>query len=414
MEVVKNIKIVVEKVLNLNKKFVNFIIKRYLRFDKKHPFIYISFILAFLGILTGVATLIIAMGIMNGMDKEFEKKLKVMNYPITVYSSLTKVDDNTLKLLKKHFPTFKYSPYLESSAVVQYDGSLDGVLLYGVDFDKEAKINYIFKRAIKNINKIGLFDVVLGERLFNELGISKNEKVIMIFSKISPFGFGVSPLIKKVKVISYFKSGLVAYDKGIAYMNINGLKRILNQDYYSGIHIWTPNPFKDIEKIKKILPPGVGVIGWWQQNGNFFAALKMEKRALFLVLMLIIIVASLNIISSLLMMIMSKRKEIALMMSLGASKREIKAIFLKLGVIIGILAIISGSILGLFGIWLLKNFDIVKLPADVYGVSRLPVDLSFIDFILINIGAFIIVLLSSVYPAKKAANTDVLETLRYE
>ena len=398
----------------MNKKFVNFVISKYLRFDKKHPFIYISFILAFLGILTGVATLIIAMGIMNGMDREFEKKLKVMNYPITVYSSLVNVDENTLTFLKKHFPNYKYSPYIETSAVIQSGNNLNGVLLYGVDFKKESKINYIFADAVKNIKKPGLFDTVLGERLFNSLGIAKNEKVIMIFSKLSPMGFGIAPLIKKVKVVSFFKSGLIAYDKGIAYMNIKGLQRILHQNYYSGIHIWTPNPFKDIEKIKKILPPGIGIIGWWQQNGNFFAALKMEKRALFLVLMLIIIVASLNIISSLLMMIMSKRKEIALMMSLGASKKEIKAIFLKLGMIIGVLAIFTGSALGLLGIWILKNFDIIKLPADVYGVSRLPVELSVTDFVLINIGAFIIVLLSSIYPAIKAAKTDILETLRYE
>ena len=397
----------------MNKKFVKFIIKRYLRFDRKHPFIYISFILAFLGIMTGVATLMIAMGIMNGMDREFEKKLKVMNYPITVYTSLAKVNDSTLKLLKKHFPNFKYSPYIESNAIIKKNG-LNGVMLYGVDFKKEAEINYIFKDAIKGIKKVGIFDVVVGKRLFDSTGMYKGEKIIMIFSKMTPMGFGISPLIKKVKVISYFNSGLVAYDKGIAYMNIEGLKRILHQNYYSGIHIWMPNPFKDIEKIKKILPPGIGVVGWWQQNGNFFAALKMEKRALFLVLMLIIIVAALNIISSLLMMIMSKRKEIALMMSLGASKKEIKAIFLRLGMIIGIAGIISGAVLGGLGIWVLRTFDIIKLPADVYGVSRLPIDLSLVDFGLIIIGAFVIILLSSVYPAKKAADTDVLETLRYE
>jgi len=402
------------KGFTLNKKFVNFVIKKYLKFDRKHPFIYISFFLAFLGILTGVATLIIAMGIMNGMDREFEKKLKVMNYPITVYSSLVNVDDSTLKLLKKHFPNFKYSPYIETNAVIEYNNQLNGVLLYGVYFNKEKNINYIFAKAVKNVKKPGLFDVVIGKRLFDDLGIAKNEKVIMIFSKMTPMGFGVSPLLKKVKIISFFNSGLVAYDKGIAYMNIQGLKRILHQNYYSGIHIWTPDPFKDIEKIKKILPPGIGVIGWWQQNGSFFVALKMEKRAMFLVLMLIIIVAALNIISSLLMMIMSKRKEIALMMSLGASKKEIKGIFLRLGILIGLAAIMSGDFIGLFGIWLLKTFDFIKLPADVYGVSKLPVDLNLSDFILINIGAFLIVLFSSIYPAKKASDTDVLETLRYE
>ena len=397
----------------MNKKFVNFIIKRYLRFDKKHPFIYISFILAFLGIMTGVATLMIAMGIMNGMDKEFEKKLKVMNYPITVYSSLVDVDDELLRKLQKKFPDFKYSPYIESSAVIQKN-SLNGVMLYGVDFDKESKINYIFKKAVKDIKTPKLFDVVIGSRLYGDLGIAKGEKVIMIFSKLSPMGFGISPILKKVKIAGVFNSGLIAYDKGIAYMNIEGLKRILHQKNYSGIHISSPNPFKDIEKIKKALPPGVGVIGWWQQNGNFFAALKMEKRALFLVLMLIIIVAALNIISSLLMMIMSKRKEIALMMSLGASPKEIKSIFLKLGTFIGVLGITTGAMLGGVGIWVLKTFDIIKLPADVYGVSKLPIDLSLVDFGLIILGAFMIVILSSIYPAVKASKTDVLETLRYE
>jgi putative ABC transport system permease protein len=397
----------------MNKKFVNFIIKRYLRFDKKHPFIYISFILAFLGIMTGVATLMIAMGIMNGMDNEFERKLKVMNYPITVYSSLVNVDDKLVEKLKKNFPHFKYSPYIESSAVIQKN-NLNGVMLYGVDFKKEAEINYIFKKAIKDLKKIGLFDVVIGSRLYADLGITKDEKVIMIFSKMTPLGFGISPILKKVKIVGVFNSGLIAYDKGIAYMNIKGLKRVLHQNYYSGVHIYTHDPFKDIEKIKKILPPGVGIIGWWQQNGNFFAALKMEKRALFLVLMLIVIVASLNIISSLLMMIMSKRKEIALMMSLGASPKEVKSIFLKLGTFIGVIGIITGAIIGGLGIWILKTFDIIKLPADVYGVSKLPIDLSLIDFFIIIIGAFIIVLLSSIYPAIKASKTDVLETLRYE
>jgi len=394
----------------MNKKFINYIIKRYLRFDKEHPFIYISFLLAFLGILTGVATLMIAMGIMNGMDKEFEKKLKVMNYPLTIYSAFREIDKEFLTSLEKKFPDFKFSPYLQTSAVLKSGNEMKGILLYGVDFNKEQEVNEVIKQYLPN-RKIGIFDVIVGKNIYESL---TSNKVIIIFSTLSPMGFGVAPILKKVNVIGYFKSGLIAYDKSIAYMNIKGLQKILHKKGFDGIHIWCKDPFKAIKEVQKILPPGYGVIGWWEQNGNFFAALKMEKRALFLVLMLIIIVASLNIISSLLMMVMSRRKEIALMLSLGASKKEIKYIFLKLGTIIGVAGIVSGSLVGWLGIWVLKTFDIIKLPVDVYGVSKLPVDLSLIDYLIIIVGAFIIVLLSSFYPAKKASQTDVLKVLRYE
>jgi putative ABC transport system permease protein len=197
-------------------------------------------------------------------------------------------------------------------------------------------------------------------------------------------------------------------------MSLKGLKIILRKNHITGIHIYTKTPFKDIEKLKKELPFGVGIIEWWQQNGNFFAALKMEKRALFLVLLLIIIVASLNIIGSLLMMIMNRRKEIALMMSLGASKKEIKAIFFRLGLIVGSVGIFAGIVLGGIGIWALNTFDIISLPADVYGTTKIPTDLSLVDFIGIIVGAFIIIMLSSIYPAKKASEVDILNTLRFE
>ncbi len=140
----------------------------------------------------------------------------------------------------------------------------------------------------------------------------------------------------------------------------------------------------------------------------------MEKKALFIVLMLIILVASLNIISSLLMTVMNRRHEIALLLSLGASKEEIKKAFFTLGVTIGGSGIVFGVILGFLGLYLLGNFDIVTLPADVYGTSKLPLDLSLVDFFSILIGAVLIVVFSSYYPAKRATEIDVLQTLRHE
>ena len=150
------------------------------------------------------------------------------------------------------------------------------------------------------------------------------------------------------------------------------------------------------------------------QNGNFFSALELEKRALFIVLMLIIVMASLNIISSLLMVVMNRRKEIALLLSLGASKAEIKKIFFWVGNVIGLGGTAFGIILTGIAMYVLDTFPIISLPADVYGSSKLPLDLSLLDFCLTIIGAVIIVCLSSYYPAKRASLVDTLQVLRNE
>ena len=149
-------------------------------------------------------------------------------------------------------------------------------------------------------------------------------------------------------------------------------------------------------------------------NGNFFAALALEKRALFIVLMLIILIASLNIISSLMMTVMNRRKEIALLLSLGAYKKEIKNTFFYLGLVIGGGGMLFGMILGSLTLFVLGSFDLISLPADVYGTARLPLDLSSLDFVLIVVGTSIIVALSSYYPAHKATQINVLDTLRNE
>ena len=130
--------------------------------------------------------------------------------------------------------------------------------------------------------------------------------------------------------------------------------------------------------------------------------------------MLIVVVASLNIISSLLMTAMNRRQEIALLLSLGASRKEVRRVFFALGGLIGGGGIIAGVVLGLFGVWLLGNFDIINLPADVYGSSKLPMELSLKDLLTTLFGAIFIVVLSSYYPAKKATQVDVLHTLKNE
>jgi putative ABC transport system permease protein len=398
-----------------DRNFVRRIIRHYLKYDKENPFIFIAGILAFLGIAAGVMVLMIAMGIMNGTQKEFKKRLFVMNYPLTILPLMeNSVDDNLTRKLAKAFPHLKFSPYYTTQVITKNAGAVQGSLLYGVDFQKESLLNPVFQKA--KGNGTSKFRIIIGDSLSYEMDAPVGKKVTLYFSEQQAIGFGTMPLQKRFIVDGVFDSGLKAYDKAIMYTTLEAFQKLLKrkQGIYDGLHIYTERPVEDIKKIRKILPDNVTIEGWWQQNGNFFSAMEMEKKALFLVLLLIILVASLNIISSLLMTVMSRRSEIALLRTLGATKQEIRSIFFKLGLIIGSAGILTGTLFGFFGIWLLRTFDIISVPADVYGTSKLPVDLTLHDFLFIILGTSVIILLSALYPAKKAAQTDPLTVLRNE
>ncbi len=400
----------------MNKKLIRFVVSKYLRYDPTQPFISVTAVLAFVGVGLGVFVLIVAMAIMNGFDKEFEKKLFTMNYPITIYSKHGyEISKDFADELAKSYPDYKFSPFIRASAIAKKNDNMEGVVVFGVDANAEKSINSVVADALGQ-GGIGNFEALIGKKLKEDFDLAKNDKITIIFADGEPQGIGITPIMKRFAVDKNFSSGLLAYDKGYVYVNAKDLAKVLgrSEELYDGIHVYTKEPLKDIKTLRSKLSDDFALVGWWQQNGNFFAALALEKRALFVVLMLIILVASLNIVSSLLMTVMSRRKEIALLLSLGADKSEIKAIFFRLGAIIGGSGIVVGVALAMLALFLLSNFDIISLPADVYGSSKLPLDLSLIDFVLITLGSMVVVFLSSYYPAKKASEVDALTVLRSE
>lgn len=400
----------------MKKNIVPYLVRRFLRFDKEQPFIFISALLAFLGITLGVMVLLIAMALMTGFDNEFKNKLTTMNYPLTILPKFYgAVNDDLLIELEAKFPQLHFSPYLQTAVMARSGNELEGGYMFGVNFKEEAKVNKVVRDAVKN-RSFRKYDVVIGKTLQEEFDLSDDDKLMYIFTNVEPGGLNVTPKLKRFKIKSVFDSGLSAYDKAYNYTTLAALRTILRlpENQYDGIHIYSTHPREDIKKIKKILPISTVIKGWWQDNVNFFAALEMEKASLFIVLMLIILIAAINIISSLLMTVMNRRGEIALLLSLGATQEEIKKVFLYLGVVIGIGGIAAGIILGLSGIWVLGTFDIIHLPKDVYPTARLPLDLTLHDFLLIVSGAFAIVVASSYYPAKKASEVDILTVLRNE
>ncbi|WP_300449957.1 ABC transporter permease [uncultured Helicobacter sp.] len=421
-----------------------YLLPRYLRFDKTQPFISITALLAFFGVGVGVMVLCVAMAIMNGMSKEFERKLFVMNYPLSIYSATyAGLDDEILHALQNHFPQFLFSPYLRYQAVGKVGNTMNAAMVFGVDMYAESQINEVVRKAFESQSnhpsdtlsseelikqreqhitafKEKTFSILVGKGFEEHFGLEVDDKLDLFFTQLEPSGFSYTPINKRFTIAGFFESGLRAYDEAYTYTNLEALQKIrrVPQGVYDGIHVYTENPMQDIKPINDFLitefPARAGIEGWWQQNGNFFSALELEKRALFIVLMLIIVMASLNIISSLLMVVMNRRKEIALLLSLGASKAEIKKIFFWVGNVIGLGGTAFGIILTGIAMYVLDTFPIISLPADVYGSSKLPLDLSLLDFCLTIIGAVIIVCLSSYYPAKRASLVDTLQVLRNE
>lgn len=373
----------------------------------------------------GIMVLIVAMAIMEGMIRHFEERLFVMNYPLTIFATQRNaVDSALLADLESKFPHLKFSPYLRSQGAVKLGSNLNAGLIFGIDFKREIVINKVLREKNENLD-FTKNSIILGEKAIrnsafnstlNSAPIGIGSKVTIIFTQLQASGMSLMPQMRRFSLDGTFSSGLNAYDEGYMYVDIGELQKIRGVDsrVYDGIHIYSSNPTQDIESLKSALPQGASIVGWWQQNGNFFSAIALEKRALFIVLMLIIIMASLNIISSLMMVIMTRRREIALLLSLGASKRDIQATFFWLGNAIGFSGIIFGAILAGVVLLLLSTFPIISLPADVYGSSKLPLYLSLIDFAMIIVGGVLVVLASSFYPSRKAAQINPLATLRSE
>ena len=399
-----------------DRTFIATFVQHYLRYDRDNPFIFVSTLLAFLGITAGVMVLMIAMAIMNGTYTQFKEKLFVMNYPLTITSYEDGVTQATLDAIAEHFPQLKLSPYYTTQVITRNDKALQGSVVFGVDFAREAAINPILARTLPKHPSASPYRMIIGDGLAVEMGAKAGDKLILYFSEQQAVGLGTMPLQKRFLIDGIFDSGLAAYDKAIIYTTQKALRKLLHrkEGLYDGVHIYSTDAMTDLKKIRAILPDDLDIQGWWQQNGSFYSAMTMEKKALFLVLLLIILVASLNIISSLLMTVMSRRSEIALMRTLGATRREIYTIFFRLGLIIGGAGIVAGALLGWLGIWVLKTFDLISLPPDVYGDTKLPVDLLWSDFGFILLGATLIIILSALYPARKAAATDPLHVLRNE
>lgn len=387
---------------------------RYLATKRKEKFISLISIISVSGIAIGVMALIVVIAVMTGFDKDLHDKI-IGNYSHITLTGFKAMDNSEYLSLSEKLianPNVKdVSPSLDGQVLLKEGGKFFAVGLKGVDPLKEAKVTKVSQYLISgNISDLKDGGIIIGKELALYLGLGTNSNLTLY-----------SPLGKKhiLKVVGIFSSGMYDYDLNLAFTNLGSAQAIFElPNQISSIAMKLDNPGLAV-KVKKELGAVLGfnynLKTWEEANSNFFAALKLEKLVMFIILALIILVASFNIISTLIVMVVDKTKDIGILKALGMSASSIRKIFTYQGLIIGTIGTLSGSLGGILLCWLLKKYQFIRLPQDIYYIEHLPVSIElWPDIVLIISVAMAIVLIATLYPANKAAQLKPVEALRYE
>ena len=269
------------------------------------------------------------------------------------------------------------------------------------------------------VQTVTLSGVLVGHELARQLGVQVGDPL----NVISPFGavpgpMGVVPRVKRFVVAGVFDAGMYEYDSALVYMALTDAQQFFTLDtQVTGVEVKIRNP-SAAPDVARVLEASLGfpytARDWTEVNRNVFAALELEKVVYFIVVLLIVLVAAFNIIASLVMVVMEKRKDIAVLKSMGASDAAIRRIFVTKGLVIGALGTLSGTALGWLGCWSLDRYEFIELPKDVFYVSTLPVQMYVENFLIVGVSSMLICLLATIYPARQAALLSPVEVLRYE
>ena len=399
---------------------------RNLRPKKKEGFLKIISIFSFIGIMLGVAILIIVMSVMNGFKTDLTNKILGLNPHIVIQPNSFKIEDNFINSLKKKFKNISLSKTYSGEGIIIINNSAKGVILKGVS-KKEKNINEFFKNFLLegNINKLDSNYVFIGSELAFNLNLTKGDSLSLMSSAFVTTPLGSIPKQERFKVAGIFSTGFLEFDQNVVFLNIENALSIFNKEEKDqNIEIYLNDPLKANEYKKEIqkMNPNYFVYTWSDLNKSFFSALKVERNVMFLILSLILVVAAFNIISGLTILIKNKTKEIAILKTLGLNNNSIKKSFFLTGFSIGFFSTLCGIILGTvislniekIRIFLSKVLNLEIFPSDIYFLDKIPSEINFISLVIIFIISISISAIASYLPAMKISNMKTFRALRYE
>ena len=376
--------------------------------------------------MLGVATLIIVMSVMNGFRTELTEKILGFNSHLTIKPYSRNITEKFYLDLQAKYKDTKVFKTHNGEAVIMMKDSAKGILIRGIDSEKIGEINFFENNIIDgNLSNFNEGTIVLGKYLAIELGLVVGDKINLISSSSVSTPMGSIPKQSSYKIAAVFNSGLYEFDKNVAFFNLNdSLSFFEKSSDEISLEIFLQNPL-DADKYKKEIQDNNSdfyVNSWSDLNKSFFSALKVERNVMFLILTLIIIVAAFNIISGLTILIKNKTKEIAILKSLGLSKKSIVKSFFLTGFLIGFFATIVGVLFGLiFSIYVEEirqflsfTFNIQIFPEDVYFLDEMPSEISLGSILSISIFSILITILASLFPSLAVTKIEPIKALKYE
>ena len=418
---------------------------RYLRARRRENFVSVITVISTLSVFLGVMVLTIVLSVMTGFEEELRDRILGLHPHLRVSDRLgggvIKNPNEIAEIVAEDPSVVSAHPVVTTQMLVSTGDQFSGVIVRGVEPDLEASLSGIADyirfgdaarlggrhRAVPTADEIESGDlptdvflpgIMIGAELGRRMGIALGHAVTVMVPTIGASPLGPLPRSKRFIVVAIYDSGMVEYDAGLVYMGISDAQAMLKMaDVANGVEVVVDEPYQ-APKIAARLNEKLGLPFWVQSwtdvHRNVFEALALEKTVYFLVLLLIILVSSFTIISALYMVVMEKRRDIAVLKSIGATDRSISAIFIFKGLLIGVFGTLLGVLAGYLACVALDRYEFIRLPAGVFPVSTLPVRIVPENFIVVAVASILICLGACLFPAWKASKVVPVDVLRYE